>query len=78
MVPQIRKEGQGHAYKFLSNYHLNNDNLEEAMFAAQKCLNYPEVNKAVLYSERYLLLFIAFGFDWSIHLFSLKRKASQC
>lgn len=36
-------EEQAHAYKYLANYHLKNNQLEDAFTAAQKCTEFPEV-----------------------------------
>ena len=32
------------AYKYLANYHINQNNIEEAYTAAQKCTEFNEVN----------------------------------
>ena len=36
-------EDLGQAYKFLANYHLKGDRLEEAFAAAQRCTDFREV-----------------------------------
>lgn len=42
---QLRRDGQGHAFRFLANFHFMNDNLEDAYIAAQRCSDYPEVKE---------------------------------
>ena len=36
-------EEQAHAYKYLANYHLKANQLEDAFHAAQKCTEFTEV-----------------------------------
>lgn len=36
-------EDQSQAYKYLANYHLLRNNLDDAYAAAQKCTEFPEV-----------------------------------
>lgn len=40
-------EDQSQAYKYLANYHLLRNNLDDAYAAAQKCTEFPEVRVRV-------------------------------
>ncbi|ESN90559.1 hypothetical protein HELRODRAFT_96551 [Helobdella robusta] len=42
---QLLSDGHGQAYKFLANYHLKRENLEEAFDAAQKCIEFVDVKE---------------------------------
>jgi hypothetical protein len=67
-------EEQAHAYKYLANYHLKNNQLEDAFTAAQKCTEFPEV---LAYVPFFALLRPALVLDVHCLVMTIKQSLQE-